>query len=327
MECLSLLHFRTPFAWEIEDLRLLVKEEWPGIPFRTQSLKRDYRKLVSSGDGIGFSLADNCYACRSYLLARAARYMERIGADYLVTGEVPGKYGLTMDDFRRMETTAGLEHRVIRPLCIDEKRLTTGDLASWERALDEPPPSGDDGRLERLAVSLGLEPTDPLSCQRRCKLTAPGFGERVVNLFGEDGFTLNALRLLDFELYYKISPDIKVVIARDEQEKRNLQNLLLPQDLRVYPATPHGPMTLVRARWQEKSADLRARVIDLAARITATHTSDDHHIVVPIYYRFENEEETQLVNAIPFSSFAEIASLDRVEVAPRSWDAQRIGSG
>ena len=77
--------------------------------------------------------------------------------------------------------------------------------------------------------------------------------DRIINLFDEQGFTLNALRLLDFMLYYKLPPDTKVVLASTEEEKRELQNLYLPQDLRVYPSTPYGPMTLVRADWAAKS--------------------------------------------------------------------------
>ena len=179
--------------------------------------------------------------------------------------------------------------------------------------------------LIALAEYLDLDPADPLSSEHRCKMTMPGFGERVVNLFAEEGFTLNALRLLDFELYYKVRPDIKIVIARNEQEKRDLQNLMLPQDLRVYPSMPHGPMTLVRAGWSDRTLAERAEIIELAARITATHTEYADGVSIPIYYRFENEDETLLVNARPYGSYDEIAQLEPVEVIPRP--RERIGLG
>ena len=129
MKCLSLIHFRSPFAWEIEDLRLLVRSEWPGVPFRTQSLKRDYRRLVTSGTG--FCQADNCRICRTQLLSRAARYMDRIGADFIVTGEIVGRHGLSLEDFRQMDEDLGISGRVIRPLCVDVESLLSGAAEDW----------------------------------------------------------------------------------------------------------------------------------------------------------------------------------------------------
>ena len=138
------------------------------------------------------------------------------------------------------------------------------------------------------------------SCER-CKLTVPGFGERVANLFAEDGFTLNGLRLLDFAHYYKVEPGTKVVLAVDEEEKRELQNLFLPEDLRVYPSTPHGPMALVRTEWEERTEAERRRIVEVAACIVATHASGGRAGSVPIYYRFESDDETLLVHGTALS--------------------------
>ena len=179
--------------------------------------------------------------------------------------------------------------------------------------------------LTKLAGDVGLEVADPLASCHRCKLMTPGFGERVASLFGESGFTLNALRLLDFPLYYKVHPDVKIVVARDEREKRDLQNLFLPQDLRVYPATPHGPMTLVRTCWNEKEHGEQQTIVGLAARITATFADPRRTEAVPIYYRLENEDETQLLNASPFESPVEIAQLESVQMIPLAEHEVLIG--
>jgi len=247
VDCVYLLYFRSPFSREFEDLRHLVKTEWPHAIFRTQSIKKEYRRLVEVTDEGEFSLPLSCYNCRSLVFAKAARYMERIGADYLVSGEVPGASQLTAKQRRSITENLGIADRILRPLCIG-----TGRKRGLEKWLDR----GQDGRSSRngrtlvtnLAKSIGLETGDPLASCHRCKLMTPGFGERVASLFGEAGFTLNALRLLDFPLYYKVQPDVKIALACNEQEKRDLQNLFLPEDLRVYPATPHGPMTLVRTK-------------------------------------------------------------------------------
>ena len=317
VDCVVLLYFRSPFSREFEDLRQMVRTEWPHAIFRTQSIKKEYRRLVEVTDEGEFSLSRSCYNCRSLLLTKAIRYMERVGAEYVVSGEIPAADHLTAEQRRGIAEELGVADRILRPLCTSASRARIRGLKRW---LDPGQSakklrSSRDG-LVKLAEDVGLGTADPMASCRRCKLLTPGFGERVASLFGETGFTLNALRLLDFPLYYKVYGDVKIVLARDEREKRELQNLFLPQDLRVYPATPHGPMTLVRANWIEKDRAERQEIVGLAAQITATYTDSARTETIPIYYRLENEDEMLLLNANPFEDAAEIAQLECVEMIP-----------
>jgi len=317
VDSVCLLHFRSPFAHEPEDLRQLVKDEWPGISLRTQSLKREYRRLIEATEAESFNLSRSCLSCRRLLLGRAVRYMERTGAQYLVTGEVLGQHGLGKPELLDLAESFGLEDRILRPLCSRSRPDDVGALSAWTKLSNGRKSSGQaSAMIEKLAERVGIEPRDPMSCRNRCKLTQPGFGDRVAHLFSEKGFTLNELRLLDFPLYYEIRHDAKVVVAMNEAEKRDLQNLFLPQDLRVYPAAPHGPMTLVRTRWGELGETSREDVIRMAARITATHLGCAVETATPIYYRFESENERMLVNVLPYRSRAEIAVLEGIEVVP-----------
>ena len=317
VDCVYLLHFRSPFSREFEDLRQLVRNEWPHAIFRTQSIKKEYRRLVSITEDGAFSLPLSCRNCRSLLLSKAARYMERIGADYIVSGELPCDNHKAAGPLRDTAKEPGVDDRILRPLCVSGSRRRARGLDKWvERDRDGKRPRGGRGALLKLAERVGLDVADPMASCHRCKLMTPGFGERVASLFSEVGFTLNALRLLDFPLYYKVRPDVKIVLARDEREKRELQNLFLPQDLRVYPATPHGPMTLVRSGWDRNGRADQQAVIGLAARITATFAAPKRTETVPIYHRLESEDETHLLNASPFEDPEEIAALDCVERIP-----------
>ena len=326
VDCVYLLYFRSPFSREFEDLRQLVKNEWSHAIFRTQSIKKEYRRLVELTDDGEFSLSLSCYNCRSLLFAKAARYMERIGADYLVSGEIPGANQLTARQLRSIGEDLGVADRILRPLCVGATRKRIRGLEKWlDRGQDGRRPRNGSALVAKLAGDVGLETEDPLASCYRCKLMTPGFGERVASLFGEAGFTLNALRLLDFPLYYKVRPDVKIVLACNEQEKRDLQNLFLPQDLRVYPATPHGPMTLVRTGWSEKEGAEQEEIIGLAARITATFAAPRRTEMIPIYYRLESEDETLLLNVNPFASPEEVAQLESVEMIPLGEQAVMIG--
>lgn len=317
VESVCLLHFRSPFAKEPEDLRQLVREEWPGVPLRTQSLKREYQCLIDSANGDSFNLSHSCLSCRKLLLTRAIRFMHRVGAELLVTGELPGQHGVGASALAGMSESLGLAGRILRPLFSQEPMSVPESLSSWAKLSSgrTRPASTIRGLLD-LASGLGIELRDPMTSRNRCKLTFPGFGDRVSHLFHDASFTLNELRLLDFPLYYEVRPNAKIVVAVDEQEKRELQNLLLPQDLRVYPATPHGPMTLARTHWDDRDELEKEDVIRLAARITATHLGCGPDTPVPIYYRFENQNERFLVNVLPFASRSEIALLEGIEVVP-----------
>jgi len=165
---------------------------------------------------------------------------------------------------------------------------------------------GEWDRLVDLGRDLDLDVENEVGFYPRCKLTLSGFGKRLENLFAEEEFTLNTLKLLEFGLYYKRSPDVKVVLAVGEDEKRKLQTYFLPQDLRVYLPTHPGPMTLVRTDWSSKSENEIEKIINLAARITATHSEAAYLTAVPVSYRFEQDDETQQLNVQPFRSLKEI---------------------
>jgi len=316
VESVFLLHFRSPFARESDEFRTLVKDEWPGISFRTQSLKREYRRLVAVSDDETFSLVQSCANCRGLMLARAARYMERVGAEMIVTGETIDPEGVSAVDLGRITSALGLEARVLRPLCTPDGRGARGDLRLWAdpRAWRIDPAAGE--RRVDLAQRLGLDLRDPMEACRRCKLRTEGFGQRAANLFAESGFNLNALRLLDFPLYYEIDPATKVVLARTDEEKRELQNLLLPEDLRVYPSQRHGPMTLVRTDWRGMTILQRRGVVELAARITATYVEAGPCATIPIYYRLESGDETEFIHVAPFSCPEQIAERADVRTVP-----------
>lgn len=317
VDSVCLLHFRSPFSREFEELRQVVRSEWPHATFRTQSIKKEYRRLVEITDEGAFSPSLSCINCRSLLFSKAVRYMERIGAEYMISGEVPGEDPWIAERLRDVARDLGVEDRILRPLWPGSSRYRSRGLRKWVVRDGNGAGTRDVRKaVVKLAERVGLDPSDAMASCHRCKLRTPGFGERVASLFGEAGFTLNALRLLDFPLLYKVRPDVKIVLARDEQEKRELQNLFLPQDLRVYPATPHGPMTLVRADWHTRSGAKRQEVIELAAQITATFALPEPVETIPIYYRLESEDETHLLNVTPCDGPDEIARIGGIETIP-----------
>jgi hypothetical protein len=313
----QLLYFRSPFSRDCEELRQLVKSEWSSATYRTQSIKKDYQDLISLTDQGEFSLAQSCRSCQSLLLSKTARYMDRIEADYVVTGCIPGKHGLTAQNVADVASRAGLEGRILNPLMAENPLSVPDELTSWtDQTMATRDSNGMTDLILQLAEELDIHSMDPVNSGSRCKLMIPGFGERVAALFQEEMVTLNALCLLDFPLYFKADPDLRIILASDENEKRELQNYFLPQDLRLYPATPHGPMTLLRTNWDTKSEAEKIEIIEFVARLTATFARVEGMATVPVYYRLESQDECQLLNVEPFESVEDLVNRDDLELIP-----------
>lgn len=325
VDSVQLLHFRSPFSRECEELRQLVKTEWSHATFRTQSVKKDYQDLIALTEEGEFSLTGSCRSCQALLFSKAARYMERIGADYLVTGGVSEKHGFSPQDLSTIVAMEGLDGRVLSPLLMERPLRIPRDLNAWaDEKRHTRNPDTVEGLALRLGDELGLSTLDLVGSECRCKLTTPGFGARVAALFKQEGVTLNALCLLDFPMYFKADPDLQIVLATDENEKRELQNFFLPQDLRIYPATPHGPMTLLRTNWDTKTEADKNRIIEFVAKLTATYACIEGVATIPIYYRLESEDERQLLNVEPFESIEELEQRADLELIPLELSAQSV---
>jgi len=297
VEEVRLLHFRSPFFRDYESIKELAQGLW-NVSFRSQSLKKEFRELSNPGDG-AYQLRLSCLGCRKLMLRKGLRYMKRVGADFLITGEILGKRGLGLFELEEITREAGAEGLVLRPLSAKLLPETVPEREGWvERAHLLDLQEGGGNGLRPLAAKLGMVVKEDFPAERRCKLTQPFFGTRLEDLLQEKDFTMNSLELLEFPLYYKKPPDVKIVLGLDDEEKRRLQTFFLPEDLRIYVPVQAGPMALVRANWGMKSSKDIEEIIELAARIAVAHAPVKWG-KVQTNYRFENGGETFRINVAP----------------------------
>ena len=303
----QLLHFRSPFFRDYDYTKEL-GQHWFSSKFRSQGVKREFADLTNIPHTGGYDRKSCCTGCRTLMIRKGMRYMHKVGAEFLVTGEIVGTRGLEADDVLRLTSDAGASDRVVRPLSAQQLPRSRPEREGWvDRGrfygLDAETRHED---LPKVAESLGIH-CEGFPAERRCKLLLPYFGRRLEDLLQEEHLTLNGLELLEFPLYYKKQPDVKIVLGRDEDEKRRLQNFFLPDDLRLYVAMGHGPIALVRANWQQKSDYEVLQIIELAARITAMHSDLGARQRVQANYRFEHSEQTNRIRIAPFGSEHELA--------------------
>jgi len=95
-----------------------VAEEF-GIPIKVIIKGDDYIDIIRSpAHGYGKGI-NPCVDCRIYMFKAAKKYMEEIGASFILTGEVLGQRPMSQrrDTMRIIERDSGLEGLVLRPLC------------------------------------------------------------------------------------------------------------------------------------------------------------------------------------------------------------------
>jgi hypothetical protein len=297
VEEVRLLHFRSPFFRDYEPIKELAQGLW-NVSFRSQSLKKEFHELSDFDNG-PYQLRLSCFGCRRLMLRKGLRYMRRVGADFLVTGEVLGKRGLGLFELEEVARQAGVEGLVLRPLSAKLLPETLSEREGWvERDQMQALQEGSGNGLHPLAAELGVLVEEDFPAERRCKLTQSYFGQRLEDLLREKDFTMNSLELLEFPLYYKKPPDVKIILGLDDEEKRRLQTFFLPEDLRIYVPVLAGPMALVRANWEMKSPQDIEEIIELAARIAVAHAPVKGS-KIQTNYRFENKSETFRINVSP----------------------------
>ncbi len=298
-----LLTFRSPFFDYYEEIKDIADGLWPDCQFRSKSIKRRTESLASS-DGVGLSGDHSfCMRCRFSLLKTAGEFLDRVGGDFLVSGEMANERDEGwVEKLVKIERQAGVEGLVFRPLSPNMNN-SLPEKKDWVPSSVEELEISNENSLEAFAKKLDLKlETGFYGAGKRCKLTSSNYRKRLDDLVGGEGFNVNDLRLLDFEDYYKIPPNTKMVLAKNPKKKRELHNYFLPRDLRFYLPSHEGPMGLVRSNWDEKSDKALDEIVDLAARITVAKSEVEDQVRIPVNYRFEHDNETYNLDAPPLES-------------------------
>lgn len=291
---LHLLFFRSPFFRNEEGVARTARAL--GLPLRSVTMKREFLKLPSL-DGETFP----CGPCRTVLLERAGRILRRHKFDVLVTGEVAGSGGLSAEALQKLDEKLGLAGRVLRPLSAQLLPPTLAEvegLVDRGHFLDVSAGAPLEARFHKLARDLGIS-LDVSA--RHCLLADPVYAQRCQEL-GKDRnlrFTANLLQLLEFPHLFRLPYGTVLVVATTPAEQVRLQDLFLPEDVRLYLALPGSPLGLLRGPWTRLSPEAREHVIHLAARKLLLLGGFEPGLACTVCFRTEEAEETARLRLTP----------------------------
>ncbi len=195
-----------------------------GIPLMVISVGDAYLDVIRSPK-YGYGAAMNpCVDCRIYMFKIAKRYMEEIGAGFVVTGEVIGQRPMSQRKrpLSIIEHDSGLEGLLLRPLSAQMLEPTLPELLG---VVDREQLLQISGRSRHEQLELAQQRGVQQFSQAAggCLLTDEAFARKVKDLFAhEERPTTKQMELLAVGRHIRLSPMTKIVLGRNEYE-----NLLL----------------------------------------------------------------------------------------------------
>lgn len=217
------------------------------IPLKIIRFGEDYINLLYNPKyGFGKNM-NPCIDCHSLMFKKVRGYMEEIGANFIVTGEVLGSRpkSQSREALSIIERESGLTGLILRPLSAKRLPLTIPEERRWikrENLLDIY------GRSRRrqldLAKQLGI--TRFSTPAGGCLLTDPIFSRRLRDELLHERPTLSDLELLKVGRHFRISEKAKVIVGRNMRENLLLRNLLRNGDVLLEVKGYKGPLVLLR---------------------------------------------------------------------------------
>jgi tRNA U34 2-thiouridine synthase MnmA/TrmU len=188
-----------------------------------------------------------CIDCRIFMLKKAKKYAEEIGASFIFTGEVLGQR--PMSQHRKtlgiIEKEAGLKGKILRPLSaklLPPTEVEEKGLVSRETLL------GIEGRSRKKQIRLAQElKVTEYSCPGGgCLLTYREFTSKLKDLFEhKKRISLKDVRLLKVGRHFRFGKD-KIIVGRNEAENRLLLQMKMTNDYCFEAQDTGSPITLLQ---------------------------------------------------------------------------------
>lgn len=266
-----------------------------GVPIKVVDITEEYLSVLQNPQhGYGANI-NPCIDCKIFMLKKAKKYMEEIGASFLVTGEVLGERPMSQrkDALAIIERDAGVRGILLRPLSAKALEAT---LPEKEGVVDRKRLLDIKGRSRRpqmaLAKKFGInEYPNPAG---GCLLTDPGFTRRVKDLMQHKEFNTDNLTFLTVGRHFRLGDNTKVAIGRDNDENNTLETHIAPGDIALRLLEHNGPLGVLRGKIDEK-------FISLAASLVAYHTKLRNEPSLKVEYWKGNSKDKSVISVKPAS--------------------------
>jgi len=237
-----------------------------------------------------------CIDCHALMFKKAGEYMTKIGASFILSGEVLGERPMSQNrnSLSIIERESGFEGRILRPL---SALLLPETIPEKEGLVDRNKLLDITGRSRRRQMELAakMHLRDYPSPAGGCKLTEPGFSKRLIDLFVQEIFSLEEIELLKLGRHFRLSKDIKLVVGRNKEENEQLKDFFQDGDFLFKAKNLKSPISLLKKR-----SKVDDEIIDKSCQITARYCD-------------RNEEENKEVYINYYSKSKELVKTRKVK--------------
>jgi tRNA U34 2-thiouridine synthase MnmA/TrmU len=228
------------------------------IPLKTVYFGEEYLRMLKRPK-FGFGSGMNpCIDCRSMMYNAAKDHMKKIGADFIVTGEVLFQRPMSQNHraLNIIEKETGTQGKVLRPL--SAKSLPMIELEN-DGSIKRENLCNIVGRSRKnqlaMARKFGME--DPPNAAGGCLLTDPQFSKRIRDLMKyldkEKIPTMNDIELLKVGRHFRLSNVAKLIVGRNQNENDVMRSLALKDDIVIEAQEFPGPTCILRSKNYEYS--------------------------------------------------------------------------
>ena len=208
-----------------------------------------------------------CIDCRIIMLKEAKVYMDKIGADFIVTGEVLGQRPMSQrrDTFYLIDREAGVTDYVLRPLSAKLLKITFPEVNG---IINREMLYSFNGRSRKpqIALAKGLGLIDYPAPAGGCLLTEPNYAHRLKDLLTfNPAPNIRDVKLLKIGRHFRFSPSCKIIIGRDKAENEIIESLSENDACQLKVEGYGSPITLV-------SGEITDEALRVAASICARYS-------------------------------------------------------
>lgn len=217
------------------------------IPLTVMRLDEAYLEVIKN-PRYGYGTALNpCVDCRIHMFSIARRFMGEIEASFVFTGEVLGQRPMSQmrQKMKIIERDAGLEGLLVRPLSAQHLEPTIPEQQGW---LEREKLLAIEGRSREIQMQLARDfgITDYSAPAGGCLLTDPHFAKRMKDAFTHGYRDFRDVVNLRFGKHFRLSPQLKAVLGRDEEENQHLKSVAHESDLIFELPDRKGPTLILK---------------------------------------------------------------------------------
>ncbi|MCK4419774.1 tRNA 4-thiouridine(8) synthase ThiI [Candidatus Aerophobetes bacterium] len=222
------------------------------IYLHTIDISKDLLSLLRSpphGFGKG---ANPCIDCHALMVKKAGSLMQKIGASFLISGEVLGERPKSQNRWALniVEKESGWGDYLLRPLTAKNLAPTLPEREGWVKREKLLEIKGRSRQAQlKMAKLLGIRefPTPAGGCL----LTDPILSRRIKDLLVRGKLNLNEIELLKVGRHFRLGDRVKLIVGRNEEENRKILQLALAGDTCLQASDYAGPVGLLREKEDE----------------------------------------------------------------------------